>query len=158
MSQRCPLCGTALIDIRGHGPVEVCNACFRVSYRFLAHLESLSSPAALIARDHIVVSSNDSMRKMFDDNGRDPVGLRIGEVLDCKHAVSHGLCGETFACLQCGLRRLIALCGVTGERLAEIPTRLLQQSGDNATYSVSAERAGAAIILRVGMAKTRSLS
>jgi hypothetical protein len=114
-------------------------------------LEFLDSPAALLARNHTVLSSNGHLRRAFENKDLELRGLRIGEVLDCKYATSHGLCGETFACFSCGLNRLLELSCLTGERLTEIPTRFQRQSGANPIFIISTERAGEAILLTIGL-------
>ena len=145
MSQNCCLCGTVTDGERGPLLDRFCEACYRTLPRFHALLESLDSPAALIARDYSVLYSNDLLRRVFAKVDKEP--QTIGEAIDCVHAVSRGRCGETFACLQCGLRRSVELSRLTGERLVGIPAQVRQNSGINQTLKLSTENAGEAIIL-----------
>ena len=113
-------------------------------YRFL---RSLNRPAALVARDLTVLFSNSRLRKMLKKFGHDVVGLRIGEVLDCKYAASPSRCGETEGCLQCELRRLIELTRIAGERLTGIPISFQNKSGARKTFKITTEKAGDAVLL-----------
>ena len=113
-------------------------------FRFL---RSLNRPAALVARDHTVLFSNIRLRKMLKKSNHDVVGLRIGEVLDCKYAASPSRCGETEGCLRCGLRRLIELTRITGERLDKIPISFQHRSGASKTFKITTEKAGNAVLL-----------
>ena len=110
-------------------------------------LGSLARPAALVASDHTVLFSNNRLRKMLKKSNLDVVGLRIGEVLDCKNAASPSRCGETALCPHCGLKRLIELTRITGERLNEIPISVQHRSGASKTFKITTEKAGEAVLL-----------
>jgi hypothetical protein len=85
------------------------------------------------------------MLKKFN---HDVVGRRIGEVLDCKYAASPSRCGETtVVCLQCGLRKLIELAWITGERVSEIPISFQHRSGASKTFKITTGKAGGAVLL-----------
>jgi hypothetical protein len=84
------------------------------------------------------------MLKKFN---HDVVGLRIGEVLDCKYAASPSRCGETEGCLQCELRRLIELTRIAGERLTGIPISFQNKSGARKTFKITTEKVREAVLL-----------
>ena len=117
---------------------------------------SLNRPAALVARDLTVLFSNSRLRKMLKKFNHDVVGLRIGEVLDCKYAASPSRCGETEGCLQCELRRLIELTRITGERLSEIPISFQHKSGASKIFKITTQKADDAVLLMIRTQSSRS--
>ena len=149
MSRICPLCGNAQLEA-GHHPARVCKDCSRLLLGLSRLLESFGSPAALVARDHTVLVTNSLLRRTFNEQAA--VGLRIGETIGCRNAAAYGPCGETFACPHCGLKRLIELSRLTGERLDGITTRFQQISGPSRAFKLSTEKAGEAILLKVAAA------
>jgi len=154
MRQTCPLCGATKIARGSRGSKDVCEACSRALTRLSAYLESLDYPVALIAADHTILYSNGPLQSSVSRDVSQVVGLKIGEVLDCKNVSAHGSCGETPFCLHCDLRRSIELSRITGERLQGIPATIQKSSGGSTTCTVSAEKAGEAILLTLRM-KTR---
>ena len=106
-------------------------------------------PAALISRDHTVLLANALMHKL-SRTAVVPHETRIGELLGCRYALFHGSCGETFACPLCGIRRLVELSRLTGEQLADVPTTVRQVVA-TPQYAITAERAGEAVLLSVGI-------
>jgi hypothetical protein len=147
MRQTCPLCGATKIARGSRGSNDVCEACSRALTRLSGYIESLDSPVALIAADHSILYLNGPFRSSCDRHDRQIVGLKIGEVLDCKNVTSQGSCGETPFCLHCDLRRSIELSRITGERLQGILATIQRSSGGSTTCMISAEKACEAILL-----------
>ncbi len=144
MSHTCPLCGAALGADAGSG--TFCPVCSRTAHQLSHFLETLDSPAALIARDHTILLANNLLRRMLQAD-RDSRGLRIGEAIGCKYAEPNDACGEAHACYHCALKRLIELSRITGERLSGLPLSVRQKSGADHSFRLSTEKTGEAILL-----------
>jgi PAS domain-containing protein len=112
-------------------------------------LESLGSPAVLVGRDFTILFCNSRLCKMFSKFSHDLVGLKIGEALDCAYATYDSHCGENALCLQCRIRRLVALARITGEGINEVPISFLHKFGLNQTYKITTERKGDVVLLMI---------
>jgi hypothetical protein len=109
------------------------------------YLESLDIPAVILSQDHMVLDSNTLFQRMA--SGREVVGNRVGEALDCMYAPLLGICGETTPCLLCKVRRSIEHTWLTGEGLREVPFSFPHKVGVRKTYGITTERVGEAILL-----------
>lgn len=147
MDRTCCLCGAATVARGSYGPHDVCETCSRALLRLSAHLESLDLPIAILSADLTVISANSSLRNFFDRHGRGPVGLKIGEVLNCKYAMQRRRCGRAPACLHCDLKRLVGLSRASGEKLTVMSTIFRHPSGASSTLTISTEKAGEGILL-----------
>ncbi len=153
MSNTCPLCGATS---RSDGSVDsrtFCGPCTHLASTFSRFLEAVESPAALIARNHTIVLSNAPLRRMLEGADRGSAHVRIGDAVGCAHALTRGPCGETCACPHCGLKRIMELSRITGETLAGIELTFRQISGADCSFTLSAEKAGEAVLLRVDRTK-----
>ncbi|HEY9593856.1 MAG TPA: hypothetical protein VHE79_05220 [Spirochaetia bacterium] len=129
--------------------MALCAPCSRTlaSYSYL--LESIESPAALVARDLTVVYAN---RLLCDATGTTAdvaAGLKVGRMLECRHAHGGQECAETEACQYCWLRRAVDLARISGERLPDVPVDLSRISGAHESLSIAAEKAGQAVALLI---------
>jgi len=149
MRHKCPLCGEIKIARGSRSAHDICEACSRALLKLSAYLESMDSAVAIVSHDLTVISSNDQFRKFLDDHGRGPVGMKIGEVLDCKYGTLRHRCGKTAACQQCDFKRIIELSRLTGEKLTVISTIFRHPSGARTTFKVSTEKAGEAVLVRL---------
>ena len=151
----CYRCGSALGAQGGLLLAEVCDSCLKVllssSHEELsALLESIQQPAALVRRDLAVVFSNSRLGRMFKKFDHDIVGLGIGTALDCAFATSDTRCGEGAYCLHCGIRRLVELSRITGEKISHIPMTFRHKSGLDQSYIFTTEKTGDAVLLTIG--------
>jgi hypothetical protein len=105
---------------------RVCHLCMST---LSSVLETLAQPAAYVQRDLTVMTSNLLFKKLFGKFTHDPAGLRIGEAMKCRSSAKDGRCGEVSLCLHCGVRRLIDLTRITGEKFADIPLLMRDESG-----------------------------
>jgi hypothetical protein len=105
---------------------SVCRYCMST---LSSVLESLDLPAAYVNRDLTVMTSNKLFKKVFGKFTHDPAGVRIGEAMKCRSSAKDERCGETSLCLHCGIRRMIDLARITGERFADIPLVVRDKSG-----------------------------
>jgi hypothetical protein len=112
-------------------------------------LDALDKPAAL-GRDQTVLFSNIRMSRMLSKFDHDIAGLSIGEALECRFAASERRCGESAICMHCGLRRLVELARISGEKIAEFPMIIPHRSGESQTYTFTTEKAGEAVLLTIG--------
>lgn len=143
--------GTA-VCLRCNGPMaddelsseNVCGACMRV---LSTALETLDLPAAYVNRELTVMTSNRLFKTLFGKFTHDPSGLRIGEAMKCQSSVQLGRCGETSLCLHCGIRRLIDLARITGEKFADIPLLVRDNSGAEQLLHFSFTKAENAILV-----------
>jgi len=147
--QTCPLCGEVKVDRGSHGSHDVCEACSRALLKLSAYLESMDSPVAIVSDDLTVLSSNNHLRKFLADHGQGPLGMKIGEVLDCKYSLSRHRCGKAVTCHHCDLKRLVELSRLTGERLTLISTIFRHPSGVSTTFKISTEKAGEAVLVKL---------
>jgi hypothetical protein len=104
---------------------KVCGLCMST---LSSVLETLDLPAAYVNRDLTVMTSNRLFKKLFGKFTHD-TGLRIGEAMQCQSSTLHGRCGETSLCLHCGIRRLVDLARITGEKFNDIPLVVRDNSG-----------------------------
>ena len=132
--------------------LKVCESCLQALLDSATEdisdfLDSLDQPAAIVARDHTVLHSNNHMSKMLERFDHDIVGLRIGEALECRYSASDRRCGENEVCLHCGLRRLVELARISGERITEFPLTIRHRSGESQTFKFATEKVGEAVLL-----------
>ena len=147
-------CGECGKPLGRHGDLTHAGLCRDCALSLLARqdsdvirlLDSLPQPAALVGRDHTLLFANRLIRERFDLGG-DPAGVRIGEVIACRYAATHGRCGDTVACPHCTLQRLTALARICGEGLHTIPAAFRHASGAERTLVFTVEKAGDAVLL-----------
>jgi hypothetical protein len=149
VSQACSLCGTATDGAGHHRRVRLCEPCSRALSSFSKFLESVESPAALVARDLTVVFSNSRLCGIAEKCGEEAVGLKLGQALGCMHAEETRVCGQSDACLHCWLRRSVDLARISGERLPNVPFDFTPRSGTRRSFKVSVEKAGDAVVLEI---------
>ncbi len=145
----CSRCGKDLSANHDIFLAEVRETCFNFLLssrddRLAECLDSVDWPAAILARDHTVLLSNDLLRESSNAEAGDQ---RIGEVLGCINAALLGKCGETFACFLCGIRKSIEHTITTGEKLHGYETSLQKRSGANQALRITTEKAGDAVLL-----------
>ncbi len=150
----CFRCGTRVDAAEGLHLVRLCSPCLDALLRdggdrLSAFLDSVDRPAALVARDHTVLHSNSLLGRLLSKFGHDIVGLRIGEALECVYAGSERPCGEGEVCLHCGLRRLVELARISGEKIAQFPLVLRHRSGESQAFTFATEKAGEAVLLMI---------
>ena len=131
---------------------KICQPCLdalpsATNDELSSFLESLDLPAAFINHDLSVRISNDSLSKMVNTLTDDLLGVRIGEALECAYAKEHGGCGKTHICFQCGVRRMVDLTRITGERFHDIPITLRSKSGNEHKLLFTFAKAGDAILV-----------
>lgn len=150
----CLRCGQTLGSEDGLHLVKLCQACLNSLLSthdedLSTFLDSLGRPAALVARDHTVLLSNGQLRKMLEKFDHDIVGLRIGEALECMYSGKHSRCGENEVCLHCGLRRLVDLARISGEKIGEFPMTIRRKSGASQMFKFATEKAGDTVLLMI---------
>jgi len=150
----CKRCGMRVGAGHGLHLVGLCAACLDTLIQgggdgLSKFLDSVDHPAALVARDHTVLHSNSSLGKLLEKFDHDIVGLRIGEALECLYAKHERRCGEGEVCLHCGLRRLVELARISGEKIAQFPMTLRHRSGETQSFTFATEKAGEAVLLMI---------
>ncbi len=145
----CASCGSAYAEVRRFLFAGICDTCLESHLssgtRELSDLlERLESPAALVGRDLVVLHANTRLKKLADE--LDAVGLRVGEALNCASVTPDTRCGETFLCLQCGIRRFLDLARITGERVSNVPVAIGSRSGDAQRFTLTAEGTGDTVL------------
>jgi hypothetical protein len=131
---------------------NICQSCLdalpsSTNADISSFLESLEHPAAFISHGLSVRISNDLLGKMVNRLTDDLLGVRIGEALECAYESEHGNCGETHICLQCGVRRMVDLARITGERFHDIPLALRSKAGSEHKLLFTFAKAGDAILV-----------
>ncbi|MGO9411082.1 MAG: hypothetical protein ACLQCB_10065 [Spirochaetia bacterium] len=152
----CVRCGQILDGRSGFHLVMLCEPCLNAllssNMEILEELlDSLEQPAALVARDHTVLLSNHRLSRMLEKFDHDIVGLRFGEALGCRYAANEHRCGENEVCLHCGLRRLVELARISGEKIGGFPMTIRHRSGDSQSFTFATEKAGEAVLLMIEM-------
>jgi hypothetical protein len=123
---------------------RVCRACART---LSSVLEALDVPAAYVNRDLTVMTSNLLFKKLFGKFAHDIRDLRLGEAMKCRSSAKYGRCGETSLCLHCGIKRLVDLARITGEKFADIPLVLRDRSGTEQLIRFSFTKAEDSILV-----------
>jgi hypothetical protein len=140
----CLRCNAPMDDDDDPLVASVCRFCMST---LSSVLETLALPAAYVNRDLTVMTSNKLFKKVFGKFTHDPAGLRIGEAMKCSSSAKYGRCGETSLCLHCGIRRLIDLARITGERFADIPLVVKDNSGTEQLLRFSFTKAENSILV-----------
>ena len=148
----CLRCNEHLRREDGLVPAKICQSCLdtlpsTTNDELSNFLESLELPAAFINRDLSVRISNGLLSKMINKYTDDLIGVRIGEALECAYEAEHRDCGKTHICFQCGVRRMVDLTRVTGERFVDIPLALRSKSGNEHKLLFTFAKAGNAILV-----------
>ena len=130
-----------------------CAQCFNAllsagGEQLSSYLESLATPAALLANDQTVLESNSSFQKMT--LAHDIVGSKVGEILDCMYAPLLGRCGETIACMLCSLKRSVEHTWLTGEGLREVQLSLPHKAESRKTFRIITEKVNGAVLVLMG--------
>jgi hypothetical protein len=138
---------------------RTCEKCFNAALSSRAevvadYLDSLRIPAALIAQDQTVISSNGHFRSMSPD--RDIVGRKLGEVLECMYSPILGRCGDTVACLLCRLKRSVERTWTTGEGLRAVPFSFPHKAEGRKTFTITTEVVRGAVLLLMGSESAES--
>jgi hypothetical protein len=133
LTKACDKCLTAVLSSRGE--------------KLSAYLELLEIPAALVSQDQTILESNGLFQGIASH--RAAVGLRLGEALDCMYAPMLGLCGDTVPCILCKLKRSVEHTWRTGEGFREVPFSFPHKVKARATFSISTEKVGDAVLLLV---------
>ena len=138
-----------------HVLTKTCEKCFNAVLSsplevVSDYLESLRIPAALIALDQTVLSSNGRFRRIAPN--REIAGHKLGEVLECMYAPILGRCGETVACLVCRLKRSVETTWVTGEGLRGVPFSFPHKEEGRKAFSITTEIVSGAVLLLMGTA------
>jgi hypothetical protein len=126
------------------GEDRVCRSC---TSTLSSVLETLDLPAAYVNRDLTVMTSNLRFKKLFGKFTHDTGGLRLGEAMMCRSSAKYGRCGETSLCLHCGIKRLVDLARITGEKFADIPLVLRDNSGTEQLLRFSFTKAEDSILV-----------
>ena len=124
-------------------------ACQSIRNESFSPLESLDAPAALVDRDLIVLSANSKLSNIAVALQGDLLGLKIGEVLECSYASWDHRCGEAAQCDSCGVKRIIDIARISGEKLRDLPTGFRNRHGDRENCFCSAENMGDSTILMI---------
>ncbi len=129
-----------------------CRQCFGVllsegGERLSSFLESLPGPAALVARDHTVLESNNRFQTLAVDH--EVAGLRVGDLLDCMYTSTLGKCGETVACLLCHLKRSVEQTWLTGEGLRGVPISYPHRIQSRKSLTVTTEKVGDSVLIMI---------
>ena len=145
----CASCGSAFDEVRKVLFAEICDTCLasHLSSRageLSARLEDLQWPAALVGRDLVLRQANSRLRALCDEYATRE--LRVGEALDCACATKDARCGETFFCLQCGVRRVLEVARISGERISRVPVTIGHRSGERRAYTLTAEGTGDTVL------------
>ncbi len=110
-------------------------------------MESLENPAAFVGRDLKVIVSNSRFAELFGKVNHDLSGRKVGEAIDCTSPSPDNPCGETFHCLQCGIRRFVELARISGVRVHELPVTFGHKSGKCKTFKLTTESRGDSVFL-----------
>ena len=140
----CMRCNAPLDDDSVSLGERVCRAC---TSTLSSVLETLDQPAAYVNRDLTVMTSNLLFKKLFGKFTHDVRGLRLGEAMMCRGSARYGRCGETALCLHCGIKRLVDLARITGEKFADIPLVLKDNSGTEQLIRFSFTKAEDSILI-----------
>jgi hypothetical protein len=148
----CSRCGRVLTGQSDFRSAEVCASCWEAiqstfQKEFSVFLESLERPAALVDRNLSVLFHNNQFLKAFAKINQELVGLRLCESLDCAYVPTDRRCEESPQCLQCGLKRVVEVARISGEKVGEIGTTYSHKSGFDQTFRLTAERTGDAVFL-----------
>jgi hypothetical protein len=130
----------------------VCDSCIEQnlssrSKELSLLLESLDNPAAFVGRDLAVILANSSFGELFGKANHELVGRSVGEAMDCTSPSPDNPCGETFHCLQCGIRRFVELARISGVRINQLPVTFGHKSGRCKTFKLTTESRGRSVFL-----------
>jgi len=143
----CSQCGRSM-TVRDLDDIGTCTTCLAPAcIAHPAYLETVDRPAVLVSKDHAILRSNRVFREAFGRVSGVDGTTRIGEALDCGHLAGSQRCGETAYCLQCGLRRVIGLVYISGERLRRIPVHHVRKPGHRETLEITAAKTGEFVLL-----------
>jgi hypothetical protein len=140
----CMRCNAPMDDDEVSLGERVCRVCTSI---LSSVLENLHLPAAYVNRDLTVMTSNLLFKKLFGKFAHDTSDLGLGEAMQCQSTAKEGRCGETPLCLHCGIRRLVDLARITGEKFAGIPLVLRDKSGTEQLIRFSFTKAEDSILV-----------
>ena len=134
--------------------IRLCRNCIDVllsshDENLSDYLEAMGSPAVLVSRDLTVLVATRAFSRMFAKLDQNLMGMRIGEILGCSYANTLGLCGETAACWQCTLKRIVEIMCITGDRLPLMTLDLWHDTRGRIKFTVRAEKVGSGVLLVV---------
>jgi PAS domain-containing protein len=148
----CSQCGSSKTDPPPLLWGDVCDSCLNDhlssrSDQLSTLLEDLQDPAAFVGRDLSVILANSRFAELFGKASHELVGRTVGEAIDCTSPSPDNPCGETFHCLQCGIRRFVELARVAGVRINGLPVTFGHKSGRCRTFKLTTESRGGSVFL-----------
>jgi len=117
------------------------------------HMESLNSPAAIVAQDYTILLANKRFRKKVS---HEVVGLRVGEAMNCSYSAVLGRCGETVACLLCTLKKSVDHTLLTGEGLRGMRMSYPHKAEAQRTSIITTVKVGDGVLLLLGTPSKKS--
>ena len=121
--------------------------------RLSGHMESLDSPAVIVAQDYTILLANKSFRKKVS---HEVVGLRVGEAMNCSYSAVLGRCGETFACLLCALKKSVDHTLLTGEGLRGVRMSYPHKAEARRTSTITTVKVVDGVLLLLGTPSKKS--
>jgi hypothetical protein len=116
------------------------------------HMESLDSPAAIVAQDYTILLANKRFRKRVS---HEAVGLRVGEAMNCSYSALLGRCGETVACLLCTLKKSVDHTLLTGEGLRGVRMSYPHKAEARRTSIITTVKVADGVLLLLGTPSTK---
>ena len=150
----CSRCGNMMDRQDADVLADVCDVCLKElissgAGELARLLESHHLPAALIGVDMTVLSFNSRFEQLFR-NDHELRGMRVGAVVSCFHPTPEMPCGETNFCPHCGIRRLVEVTRISGQKISHITMSFRHQSGLDQTYVFTTAKRGDTILLSIG--------
>lgn len=129
---------------------RTCEPCFNLLVSsgdgtLTEYLESLRTPAALVAEDHTILCAN----RLFQGLkvGSEVRGMTVGRVLGCMYSPLLGPCGQTVACILCHLRQSIEKTLLTGRGLRGVPVSYPHRDDTRRTFAITTQKAGDTVLV-----------
>jgi hypothetical protein len=151
----CFRCGSTTALRLGDVLPGLCDACLDTllltgGWELNDLLESSDMPVALVGNDMTVLAFNSRFEQVFRKFDGEIGGMKIGEIVDCAVATPSEACGLTHLCLHCGIKRLVDITRISGERLSRIPMSFRHKSGLEQTYVFTTDKRGLTTLVTIG--------
>jgi CheY-like chemotaxis protein len=157
LARVCAWCGADLgqgelsaAPIVSHGICLDCafNMNAELGLKLKEYLDGLKTPVVVMQSDTTVVGANKAAEDALGKKSSDALGMRLGDVFQCKNARLPGGCGRTVHCGGCALRTTVEETLRTGKSREKVPA-FLNETDQKVMMHISTEKVGGVVLLRV---------
>ena len=135
----------------------VCPDCFPKFFSFMGKplrefLDEFTGPVYVVDATNKIITANSAGLALIHKTPEEIEDKLTGDVFECPHAEQTEGCGSTIHCKSCTIRNAVIRTAQTGQPQVHIPAYADLHTftkNKRAKFSISTEKAGTAVLLRI---------